>query len=416
MDGDGDVDFAAAFNGNSSGWFENHDRTWAYHGVTPTPGSEPDRNGRDIVPIDFDRDGDFDLVALAALSNQLALDLYRNDGHETFTRETLASTTGFSSTLTTTGGDRLQVADLDGDGDFDAVANAAWGTRVYRNDGPAGFTQFLAPGTSVSSSESAPVAVGDFDGDGRLEILASNGFGGSTFRLDDLLFGDYNREGKVDQADRDLYDATIGQPAMPPGSGADGDRSGVVDPPDLAIWEANQGRGTPPLVRAADFDQNEVIDGNDFLRWQLHFGETSMFPGTFIEDADPNAVVDGGDLEVWVRHFGQGVHPAATATTSAAAASAESFSSATMVLAVAASETLISTSAQDAAPVRSVAPNLSPLPSVVAKDAALAYITSPRSASIGRPKWRPWLSSSADTELPRFITPRAKIFSDLRTD
>ncbi len=403
VDGDGDMDFAVSFDGDSRGWFEHSGAGWTYHNLAAVPGSEQMRTARDIVPVDFDGDGDMDLVSLAGVSAQLALDLYRNDGAENFTRETLASTSGATFfTATTTGGDRLQVADLDGDGDFDAVAGASFGTRVYRNDGPAGFTQFLAPGTGATSNSSTPVAVGDFDGDGRLEILASGGPSAGTYRLDDLPLGDYDRSGVVDQADRDLYDVTLGQAAVPPGSGADGDRSGTVDAPDLAIWEANQGRRTAPLIRAADFDQNEFIDGDDFLRWQLRAGETSQFPGMFIEDADLNAAVDGGDLAVWNRQFGQGVAPAVgpiespTATQNAEPLMA---ASATVDLAAAAA---VEPAAAPAAALRARHAPDSRWAYVAAHDAALASFTTPATNSADRTRWRLRLSSS-DSKSSRLI-------------
>jgi hypothetical protein len=332
VDGDGDVDFAAAFEGGGStggiAWYENAGSSWIFHDVSGIAPSDPRRAGRDVVPIDFDLDGDVDLVASAYSANlQLSLDVYRNDGNENFVRETLAtipsSVDAYSSQAR---GSRLQVADLDGDGDYDAATAAGRNVRVYLNEGQAGFVQ--ATYHQFISTAAATLAVGDLDGDGRLELIAANGFHPIVL-LDDLPFGDYDRNGTVDQADRDLYEATLGQPAVPPGSGADGDRSGVVDEADLAVWEANQGAAPPPLVRAADIDQNEVIDGADFLAWQRAFGATSTVPGVLSADVDYSAAVDGGDLAVWMRQYGQGVAPPVSSV-GAAALSVETSSSLTV--------------------------------------------------------------------------------------
>jgi hypothetical protein len=333
VDGDGDVDFAVAFEGGGAAggisWYENTGSVWAFHDVTFNAPTDPPRTGRDVVPIDFDFDGDVDLVASTySTGSQLALEVFRNGGDENFVRETLATFASIYDLYSNQArGDRLQVADLDGDGDYDAVAATARQVRLYRNDAAAGFVQ-----STIHQFGPAPpsvtAAVGDVDGDGRLEILASEGRY-SAVRLDDRPFGDYDRNGTVDQADRDLYEATLGQPAVPPGSGADGDRSGVVDAADLAIWEANQGAAPTPLVRAADFDQNERIDGGDFLAWQRVFGHTTVQAGAHYADVDYSKTVDGGDLAVWKRQFGGGGAPSASATAAAASSASSTTASAT---------------------------------------------------------------------------------------
>jgi hypothetical protein len=395
VDGDGDMDFAVAFDGNSAGWYENAGGAWTYRNVMPAPIVEPSRFGRDIVPIDFDDDGDVDLVTLTSSSSNMVLDLYRNNGAAAFTRETLASTTAPSNVSSHLAGDRLQVADLDGDGDLDAVAGSNFGTRVYRNDGPGPFTQSLLSSSFTSSF--TPVALADLDADGRLEILASQSFSSGTYWHDDLHFGDYDRNGTVDQADRDLYDATLGQPAVPPGAGADGDRSGTVDPADLVLWEANQGRGPAPFFRPADFDLNERIDGRDFLRWQQRLGVTSPSPGALREDADLNGTVDAGDLAVWQRHFGQGVPGPGGAFASAtfgaqqlAALSAEFTLAPNVVLAA-------------EAPPSPPRPKRLPDPArthVAAQDAALASFTARQLTAIFQPSERTRLVSSEKPKTP----------------
>jgi hypothetical protein len=53
--------------------------------------------------------------------------------------------------------------------------------------------------------------------------------------------GDYNGNGFVDAADYVLWRKTVGQPATPAGSGADGDKSGTIDAPDYTYWRARLG-------------------------------------------------------------------------------------------------------------------------------------------------------------------------------
>ena len=379
IDRDGDIDFAVTFEGSSAqggvAWYEN-DGAWTLHDVTRNAPTEPSLAGRDVVPIDFDFDGDLDLVASTYASSPLSLTLYRNDGAENFVRETLATILSpfdaYISSSNQARGYRLQVADLDGDGDYDAVIASYRYVRLYRNEAATGFVQ-----SEIHEFGAAPysvtAAVGDVDGDGRLEILASNGRY-SVVRLDDRPFGDYDRNGAVDQADRDLYEATLGQPAVPPGFGADGDRSGVVDAADLAIWEANQGAAPTPLGKAADLDQNERIDGADFLLWQRAFGATSTYPGTHWADVDNTTTIDGGDLAVWKRQFGQGVAPPAPA----AALTSSSVSSAT------ASTTAMVISSAELESTPATSSPSSPLPSAPASRFAL-----PASVILAAPPEKP---------------------------
>ncbi len=361
VDGDGDVDFAVAFEAPNSaggvGWYENVAGVFSFHDVTLNSPTESRRAGRDVVPIDFDFDGDVDLVASTyAASVQLGLDIFRNDGNQNFHRETLATfSSALDSFMAQSRGGRLQVADLDADGDYDAVVGSSRSVRLYRNHGAAGFAQSLL--AEFFGSTGAAVAASDLDGDGRLEILATQGSSGSVIRLDDRPFGDYDRNGTVDQADRDLYDATLGQPAVPPGSGADGDRSGVVDEADLAVWQANQGAGMAPPVRAADFNLDEKIDGADFLIWQRTYGASSTIPGGHYVDVDFSKTVDAGDLAVWNRQFGSGVTPPAAAPIAAASAVASpSTVSTTVAPQAAAAAPTIALSVSVAKPVAAASP------------------------------------------------------------
>jgi hypothetical protein len=57
--------------------------------------------------------------------------------------------------------------------------------------------------------------------------------------------GDYNMNGKVDAADYVIWRKTLNLPAVPAGSGADGDADGTIDADDLDYWRARFGNDVP---------------------------------------------------------------------------------------------------------------------------------------------------------------------------
>jgi hypothetical protein len=57
--------------------------------------------------------------------------------------------------------------------------------------------------------------------------------------------GDYNGNGVVDAADYIVWRSTLDQPAVPAGSGADGDESGTIDAGDYTFWAARFGNTVP---------------------------------------------------------------------------------------------------------------------------------------------------------------------------
>jgi len=77
-------------------------------------------------------------------------------------------------------------ADLDGDGDLDAlVGNNAGNTLYFQNIGSATAASFASPvtnalGLSAVPSKAAPTLV-DLDGDGDLDVLAGEGYGNTRY-------------------------------------------------------------------------------------------------------------------------------------------------------------------------------------------------------------------------------------------
>ncbi|MBK7200261.1 VCBS repeat-containing protein [Candidatus Amarolinea dominans] len=76
----------------------------------------------------------------------------------------------------------LVIGDLDGDADFDLVVGGANAmTRVYRNDGHAGFSPAPAWLTATEAMSATAMALADVNGDGRLDLVL--GFDGRPVQV-----------------------------------------------------------------------------------------------------------------------------------------------------------------------------------------------------------------------------------------
>ncbi len=391
MDGDGDMDFAASFALNSGGaiaWYENIAATFTLHTVS----SGTPVNGRDVAPRDFDGDGDMDIVALSSG----AVEWFDNDGQQSFTRRVVGVSAITSAGGTPVAVDRVQAVDVDGDGDLDVLVSNEYSYRWFRRESLTSFTYIEF---HTQSNTVAPLAIADLDGNGTIEVIGSSSSGARLFWMESWPVGDYTRDGVVNEADRTLYEQTLGNAVSPPGFGADGDHSGTIDAPDLAIWQGNVGAAAKPLLWAANYNQDERIDGNDILIWQRLLGTTYPGPG-HANDPDFSGAVDAGDLQLLLRQFGQGVTPnyawinASPAETNLEA-SADPAAAASVV---AADEPTISDDVilqLDWTPVRTVRPRYAPprrLASAEVRDTVIAaYLrdADPRGVAPRRPSDRP---------------------------
>ncbi|MEM7309098.1 MAG: VCBS repeat-containing protein [Planctomycetota bacterium] len=168
LDGDGDLDVAAASQTDDTvAWYENvgggsfAPETVLFEGVGPS----------DLCrPVDLDGDGDLDVVNITHRADEwqeAAVRWYENlDGDGNFGPSViLSSDVSFVRDL--------RAADLDGDGDPDAVcADSADGAlRWYENlDGCATFGEGVFVDSIASCMSSFPV---DLDADGDLDLVSS---------------------------------------------------------------------------------------------------------------------------------------------------------------------------------------------------------------------------------------------------
>ena len=150
VDNDGDLDiFAANYSTNSPS------QVWLNQGDgTFQRGAQLERLIRRIELADLDSDGDLDMLGDGAI--------YLNDGSGTFVL-------GFA--LSTPLGGTHALGDLDGDGDLDiyAQSSATDPDSVWFNDGSGQFAQGILPLGGVYNTVDTQVA--DIDGDGDLDIV-----------------------------------------------------------------------------------------------------------------------------------------------------------------------------------------------------------------------------------------------------
>ena len=158
IDGDGDLDLIGVNAGPSSAelLIRNNGAGTSWTNVSAQISPNPAADDNDSRFIDFDNDGDLDML-VAALG--AADRMYRNNGSGTFTQVT----TGILPTLADSSLD-VKVGDLTGDGKPDIVTaqgeSGSFQNRIYINTGPA---DTIAPNIKlveqVPSRQAGPFAV-----------------------------------------------------------------------------------------------------------------------------------------------------------------------------------------------------------------------------------------------------------------
>lgn len=314
LDGDGDLDvLATASNGNQVSWFENLDGQGSFGPAVVI--SSVAFEALDVLAADLDGDGDEDVVWAAGNADRVAW--HRNNGTGQFTGPLDVTLPGHVDEPIT-----VYAADLDGDGDVDILSASANDDRVawYPNlDGLGTFGVQRIITTAVDEAESVHAA--DIDGDGDLDALSASSSDGKVAWYSNQggnppLFGP-----------QQLIASTPGAGIV---STADMDGDGDPDVLSAAagtnavIWNENLGGGVfgPPLPThpagdpagpycTADVDADGDLDivivaAPDAVTWYENTNGLGAFgPRQIISTSalDPSAVtaadIDGdGDLDL----------------------------------------------------------------------------------------------------------------------
>lgn len=244
-----------------------------------------------VFPGDMNGDG---LVDIAVSSrNENTIGWYENSGNNAFNPTIRTITTSLNGAYS------IKLADMDGDGDLDAVGAASAGNDVfwYENMNAAGTTWSAAKSIDNNlASGVRSIAVGDIDGDGDLDVAGAiygtdtiawyentNGDASAFSRRTVHFSGDSDRAFNVDLADMDgdgdldvIWAAdkgTSGNLAWSRNDGGAPNISWTYIPVDAAV---NRGYS----VDAADLDGDGYLDflgasfGDDTASWYEYHSNT----------------------------------------------------------------------------------------------------------------------------------------------
>ncbi|MEQ8846623.1 CRTAC1 family protein [Botrimarina sp.] len=235
-DNDGDLDLVATNGWNGTGWADDQTKLWRNDdGVFTDASTEEgvvDRlQGRGLAHLDYDGDGDLDLVVI---NNAAAPVLYRNDGPvgghlRVQTRGVQSNRDGVGAWITVTpdagSPSERMVWEVDGGSSFLSQNERTAHFGLGDHEGPVDLVTVVWPSGQVQQI---------FGLDSNQTILA--------IEADTAEVADFNHDGRVDAADYTLWRDARGHSGPHP---ADASGDSLVDATDYLAWVGQYGRPAP---------------------------------------------------------------------------------------------------------------------------------------------------------------------------
>jgi hypothetical protein len=318
-DNDGDLDLIATNGYMGPGFLNDRSFLWrndngVFTDVSDAAGIVDTQQGRGLAHLDYDQDGDLDLVIVNHLDQPI---LYRNDGgnanhYVRFQLQgTISNRDAIGAFLTVTPDldqpDRRMVWEIDGGSSFlsqnERTAHFGLGASTAHVDlvtieWPSGIVQHLrdtsADQTLQVIETDAAHLLGDLDFNGVLDARDLDWLltAADQPSLYAALFGvapadvaDLTEDGSVDRQDAEhLLHVVLGTVT------GDLTLDGTVDEADLALWQAGFGKSATARYRDGDINWDYDTDGDDFLSAQRAYGHAATPAGTSTSIAEPGSL------------------------------------------------------------------------------------------------------------------------------